>query len=46
MVCSPKSALKLHKALKGSKLFFTTAGHSASDKETEARLAEEMEKSA
>lgn len=42
LVCSPKSALKLHKKLKDSKLHFVCAGHSSSDKEIQSKLVEEM----
>lgn len=45
-VCSPVSAYVLHKKLKNSKLYFTIAGHSASDKENEERLVSEMNKMA
>lgn len=37
-VCSPSAAYALHKALPKSKLFFTLAGHSSSDKENEKLL--------
>jgi len=41
-VCEPISAYVLHKKIKGSKLFFTTAGHSAGDPENEEKLTSEM----
>ena len=44
MVCSPLGALKLHKKIKGSELFYTFAGHSSSNKETTAKLFSEMKK--
>lgn len=44
LVCSPLSAYKLHKAIKKSKLFFVTAGHSAKDRQIEKKLIEEMSK--
>lgn len=43
-VCRPLSAYTIHKKIKGSKLFFTLAGHSASDKENLERLTKEMDK--
>jgi len=43
-VCSPKSALKLHKKLKKSRLTFVAAGHSASDKAIEQKILAEMKK--
>ncbi len=43
-VCSPLSAYMLHKKLGNSKLYFTLAGHSASDKENEKALVREMDK--
>ncbi|MCH7567866.1 MAG: prolyl aminopeptidase [Nanoarchaeota archaeon] len=43
-VCSPLSAYALHERIKGSKLYFTLGGHSASDKETEKKLITEMDK--
>ena len=43
-ICLPKEAYKLHKAIKGSKLYFVTAGHSSSDKNLEEKLVEEMDK--
>lgn len=44
LVCSPPGALKLHKKIRGSELFYTNAGHSGSEKETAARLLLEMKK--
>ena len=44
LVCSPLGALKLHKKIKGSELFYTFAGHSSSNEETTAKLFLEMKK--
>ncbi len=43
-VARPINAYQLHKKLPKSKLYFTLAGHSASEKETEMRLVKEMDK--
>lgn len=43
-VCDPLSAYYLHKKLKNSTLIYTTAGHSASDRENEEALVKEMDK--
>ena len=43
-VVRPLSAYQLHKKLPKSKLYFTFAGHSAFEKETEKRLVKEMDK--
>ena len=43
-VCSPLSAYQLHKAIRGSKLFFTLAGHSSKDEDTKKHLIREMNK--
>ncbi|OIO81492.1 prolyl aminopeptidase [Candidatus Pacearchaeota archaeon CG1_02_32_132] len=43
-VCRPLSAYKLHKKLHNSKLFFTIAGHSASEEETQKLLTKEMDR--
>ena len=43
-VCKPESAYELNKRIKGSKLYFTLAGHSASDPENEKRLVKEMDR--
>lgn len=45
-VCCPSSAYKIHKKLKKSNLYFTMAGHSASDEENEQKLVEEINKMA
>lgn len=44
LVCSPESAYRLDEKLKNSKLFFTLAGHSASDEENEKMLIKEINK--
>lgn len=44
LICPPSSAYKLHQAMKNSKLIFTTAGHTSSEKETRKILKEEMVK--
>ncbi len=43
-VCRPLAAYRLHKALKKSKIYFTFAGHSAYEKDTETQLIKEMDK--
>jgi proline iminopeptidase len=43
-VARPLNAYQLHKKLPKSKLYFTFAGHSAFEKETEIRLVKEMDK--
>ena len=43
-VTRPLNAYQLHKKLPKSKLYFTFAGHSAFEKETEKRLVKEMDK--
>ncbi len=43
-VCRPLSAYTIHQKIKGSKLFFTLAGHSASDEENLKRLVKEMDR--
>ena len=43
-VARPLNAYQLHKKLPKSKLYFTFAGHSAFEKETENRLVKEMDK--
>ncbi|KPI42696.1 Proline iminopeptidase [Cyphellophora attinorum] len=40
IVCPPKAAWALHKALPDSKLYFTQAGHSANEPATQAKLVE------
>lgn len=44
VVCPPKYAYMLQKALKTSKLYFVKAGHSSSDIEINKKLVEEMDK--
>ena len=44
LVCPASSALALHKAIKGSRLFFTIAGHASREQETRSRLVQEMER--
>lgn len=41
-ICPPISAYKLHRALKNSKLIYTTAGHGSSEKENKKALKEEV----
>jgi proline iminopeptidase len=43
-VARPLNAYQLHKKLPKSRLYFTFAGHSAFEKETEMRLVKEMDK--
>jgi proline iminopeptidase len=43
-VARPLNAYQLHKKLPKSTLYFTIAGHSDSEKETETRLVKEMDK--
>ena len=43
-VARPLNAYKLHKKLPKSKLYYTFAGHSAFEEETEKRLVKEMDK--
>ena len=38
MICRPASAYFLHKEIKGSHLYFTTAGHASADKATKHKL--------
>ena len=42
-VCRPLSAYTIHNKIKGSKLYFTLAGHSASDEENLEKLTKEMD---
>ncbi len=42
LVCPPKAAYGLHKKIKQSKLIYTIAGHTASEKETQETLIKEM----
>jgi proline iminopeptidase len=44
MICRPINAYVLHKLIKGSKLYFTFAGHSSSDGGTVKKTVEEMDK--
>ena len=43
-VCTPSSAFELHKKMKKSKLFITTAGHSSGDGETQQVFLKEMKR--
>ena len=43
-ICPPKNAYLLHKAIKNSKLIYTTAGHASTDEENKKVLVEEMER--
>ena len=44
LVCSPLASLKLHRKVKGSKLFYTLGGHSKYTKETTEKLFLETKK--
>lgn len=41
-ICPPENAYDLHKKIRGSKLHFTIAGHSASDKDNEKTIKKEL----
>ncbi len=43
-ICMPASAYKLHKLIRGSKLYFVISGHGSSDKAMARKLKEEMDK--
>ncbi len=44
MICIPKMAYKLHKAIPKSKLWFVAGGHSNSERAVQEKLLEETEK--